>query len=139
MPQIYHWRTLEDGALLLTILGLLSAVQIVLSYYAAFAYMIISTVVLAFVPLGIVLVQTTAVLLLAEVIGSRLFQERRQPGTVLLSTGIVLGLWGSFYTLIFYFSPFTQIAYLVGYIVANTAGALITLILVVLIEWLFKR
>ena len=52
---------------------------------------------------------------------------------------IVLGIWGGFFALIFFYSPFTPLAYMVGYIVANTAGALIVLTLVVFFEWIFRR
>ena len=62
----------------------------------------------------------------------------RRFAIFLLAFLVVLGVWAGFYALIFFYSPWTQLAYLVGYIVANTAGSLIALTLVVLFDWLFR-
>lgn len=154
MSQVYYWRTLDHGAFLLIVLGLLGAVQIFLSFLGAFSYSIISPVLLAFVPLGVILVQAAATAILAEFLGSRVFPQRqprgvpaptptrqyvRQFAIVLLAMLLVLGIWAGFYALIFIYSPWTPLAYFLGYTIANTAGALIALTLVVLIEWLLGR
>lgn len=154
MSQTYFWQKLEDGAMLLIAMGLFGIIQIYLSYVGAFTYLIISPLVLAFVPLGVVLAQATATAVFAELLGTRFFPYRPQRGVpepsasqqylrrfgiFLLAFLIVLAIWVGFYYLIFFYSPWTQLAYLVGYIVGNTAGALIALTLGALLDWLFLR
>jgi hypothetical protein len=154
MSQIYYWNTPEHGALLLIILGLFGAIQIFLSFAGAFIYWIISPIVLTLVPLGVVLAQGTATAVLANLLAVRVFPYRPKRGLsplsplriylrgfaiILLATGLILGIWGGFYALIFFYSPWTQIAYMVGYIIANTASAIIALTLVTLLDWLFRR
>jgi hypothetical protein len=153
MSQAYYWKNLNDGALLLIALAIFGAVQIYLSYIAAFIYLIASPLVLTLVPLGVVLVLSAATALLAELLGSRFFPYHapresqaasptrlylRRFAIVLLATLIVLGIWAGCYYLIFTYVPFTQIAYIVGYIIANVAAALIALILVVLVDYLLS-
>ena len=57
---------------------------------------------------------------------------------MLLAILIILGVWAGFYYLLFTYLPFTQVAYVVGYIVSNVAAALITLILVVLLDYILS-
>jgi hypothetical protein len=154
MSQAYYWKTLDDGALLLIVLGIFGIVQVYLSFVGAFLYQIISSLVLTLVPLGVILVQGAATAILAELFGSRFFPYKVPRGTpsaspsrlylrrfviVLFATIIVFGLWGLCYFLLFTYAPYAQIAYLVGYIIANVAAALITLIIAVLMEFLFSR
>ena len=153
MSQAYFWNTIEDGAFLLIVIGIFGALQIFLSYAGAFVYLITSVIVLAIVPLGVVLAQATATAVLANLLALRVFPYRQRRGVpepsplrkylrrfaiFLLAFLVILAIWGSFYVLIFFYAPWTQIAYLTGYVVANTAGALIALILVVLFDWLFR-
>jgi len=154
MSQAYYWKTLDDGALLLIALGIFGLVQVYLSFLGAYIYSIISSIVLTLIPLGVVLVQAAATALLAELLGSRLFPYQVPRGTpsasprrlylrrfaiLLLAMFIVLGIWTLGYFLLFTFSPFARIAYLVGYIIANVAAALIPLILAILMDFLFGR
>ena len=153
MSQAYFWNTIEDGAFLLIVLGLFGALQIFLSYMGAFVYLITSVIVLAMVPLGVVLAQVTATAVLANLLALRVLPYRQRRGVpepsplrkylrrfaiFLFAFLMILGIWGGFYVLIFFYAPWTQLAYLAGYIVANTAGALIALILVVLFDWIFR-
>ena len=153
MSQAYFWNTIEDGAFILIVLGLFGALQIFLSYTGAYVYFIASVLLLALVPLGVVLAQATATAVLANLLAVRVFPYRQRRGVpepsplrqyfrrfaiFLLAFLIVLGVWVGFYALFFFYSPWTQLAYLVGYIVANTAGSLIALTLVVLFDWLFR-
>ena len=150
MSQAFYWRKLDDGALLILAIAIFGIVQIYLSYLGAFVYLIISSLVLTLVPLGVVLVQAAATALLAELLGSRFFPYQVPRGTppasptrlylrrfaiVLIATLIVLGLWAGFYYLLFNFSVFTQIAYVVGYIVSNAGAALIALILISVLDY----
>ena len=150
MSQAFYWRKLDDGALLLIAMALFGIVQIYLSYVGAYVYLIISSLVLTLVPLGVVLVQATATALLAELLGTRFFSYHTPRGTppaspthlylrrfviLLLATLIVLGLWAGFYYLIFTYSPFTQIAYLVGYIISNVSAGLIALIIIYVLDY----
>ncbi|MFX1540468.1 MAG: hypothetical protein ACFFBX_06830 [Promethearchaeota archaeon] len=154
MSQVYYWNTPEHGALLLLVLGFLGAIQIFLSFTGTFVYLIVSPIVLTLVPLGVVLAQGAATAVLANLFAVRVFPHQPQRGVaplspiriylrgfalVLLAMVFVLGIWGGFYVLIFFFSPWTQIAYVVAYIIANTAGAIIALTLVTLFDWLFRR
>jgi hypothetical protein len=154
MSQAYYWKTLDDGALLLIALGIFGLVQVYLSFLGAFFYSIISSLVLTLVPLGVVLVHGAATAILAELLGSRLFPYHTPRGTpsasptrlylrrfaiLLLAVVIVLGTWALGYFLIFTFSPYAFIAYLVGYIIANVAAALLALILVMVLDFLFSR
>ncbi|MFX1577709.1 MAG: hypothetical protein ACFFCF_11140 [Promethearchaeota archaeon] len=154
MSQAFYWKNLDDGALLLLVLAIFGAVQIYLSYIGAFVFLIISSLVLTLVPLGVVLVQATATVILAELLGSRFFPYESPRGTpavsatrlylrrfaiVLLALLIILGLWAGFFYLLFTFSPYSQIAYLVGYIASNVGAALITLVLTVLVDYLLGR
>ncbi|MFW9985252.1 MAG: hypothetical protein ACFFDJ_01660 [Candidatus Odinarchaeota archaeon] len=154
MSQVYYWNTPEHGALLLLVLGFLGAIQIFLSFTGTFVYLIVSPIVLTLVPLGVVLAQGAATAVLANLFEVRVFPHQPQRGVaplspiriylrgfalVLLAMVFVLGIWGGFYVLIFFFSPWTQIAYVVAYIIANTAGAIIALTLVTLFDWLFRR
>jgi hypothetical protein len=151
MSPAFYWKKLDDGALLILAMAIFGAVQVSLSYLGATLYLIISSLVLTLVPLGVVLVLATATALLAELLGSRFFPYHaprgtpaatptrlylRQLGIVLFATFIVFGLWAVFYYLLFIYSFFTQIAYLVGYIVANVAAALIALTLITLLDFL---
>jgi len=153
MSQAFFWKKLDDGALLLIVIAIFGLVQIYLSYISAFVHLIISSLVLTLVPLGVVLVQATATAVFAELLGSRFFPYRTHRGTppaspirlylrrfaiALFATLIVLGMWAAFYYLLFTYAPFTHIAYLVGYIVSNVAAALITLTLIVLIDYLLS-
>ena len=153
MSQAFFWKKLDDGALLLIAIAIFGAVQIYLSYIAAFSYLILSSLVLTLVPLGVVLAQAAATAILAEFLGSRFFPyhaPRGAPATsptrlylrrfaiALLATLIVLGVWAGVYYLIFNFSYFAQIAYIVGYIVGNVAGALIPLTLVGVVDFLLS-
>ena len=152
MSQAFYWKKLDDGALLLIAIAIFGAVQIYLSYLAAFVFLVLSPLILTLVPLGVVLTQATATAILAELLGSRFFPYRAPRGApvasstrlylrrfaiALLATLIVLGIWAGIYYVIFNFSNFTQIAYIVGYIVANVAAALIPLILIVVVDFLF--
>jgi hypothetical protein len=154
MSQAYYWRTREDAALLVIALGLFGVVQIILSYVMAMVYWIISPVVLSLVPFGVILAQGATVAVLANFLAVRVFPRRVQRGVPqptpvrqysrrfaisLLAIALVLGIWGGIFALIWFFSAWTQIAYLVGYLIANTAGALTALSLVALIDWLFLR
>ncbi|MFW9935526.1 MAG: hypothetical protein ACFFDU_08525 [Candidatus Thorarchaeota archaeon] len=154
MSQAFYWKNLDDGALLLLVLAIFGIVQVYLSYIGAYVFLIISSLVLTLIPLGVVLVQATATAILAELLGSRFFPYESPRGTpaasatrlylrrfaiVLLALLIILGLWAGFYYLLITFSPYSQIAYLVGYITANVGGALITLVLVVLVDYLLSR
>ncbi|MFX1566308.1 MAG: hypothetical protein ACFFCH_09985 [Promethearchaeota archaeon] len=151
MSPVFYWKKLDDGALLILAMAIFGAVQVYLSYLGAMVFLIISSLVLTLVPLGVVLVLATATALLAELMGSRFFPYHaprgtppagptrlylRQLGIVMFATALVLGLWAVFYYLIFTFSPFTHLAYLVGYIVSNVAAALIALILITLLDFL---
>lgn len=154
MSQAYYWRTREDAALLVIALGLFGVVQIILSYVMAMVYFIISPIVLSFVPLGVILAQGATVAVLANFLAVRVFPRREQRGVPqptptrqytrlfalsLLAVAIVLGIWGGIFALIWFSSAWTQIAYLIGYLIANTAGAITALSLVTLIDWLFNR
>ncbi len=154
MSQVYYWNTPEHGALLLIILGLFGAIQIFLSFAGVFIYLIVSPIVLTLVPLGVVLAQGAATAVLANLFAVRVFPYQPQRGStplsslrvylrgfalILLAMVIILGIWGGFYVLIFFFSPWTQIAYVVAYIIGNTASAIIALTLVTLLDWLFRR
>ena len=154
MSQVYYWRTREDAALLVIALGLFGAVQIILSYVMAMVYWIISPVVLSFVPFGVILAQGVTVAVLANFLAVRVFPRREQRGVPqpaptrqytrrlaisLLAAAIVLGIWGGIFALIWFFSAWTQLAYLVGYLIANTAGAITALSLFAFIDWLFNR
>ncbi|MFX0169982.1 MAG: hypothetical protein ACFE89_11585 [Candidatus Hodarchaeota archaeon] len=153
MSQAYFWNTVEDGAFLLIVFGLFGALQIFLSYTGAYIYFIVSPILLAMVPLGVVLAQATATAVLANFFAVRIFPYRprrgvpepsplrqylRRFGIFLLAFLVILIIWAGFYVLIFFYSPWAQLAYLVGYIIANTAGALIALSLAVLFDWLFR-
>ena len=154
MSQAYYWRTREDAALLVIALGLFGVVQIILSYVMAMVYLIISPVVLSIVPFGVILAQGGTVAVLANLLAVRVFPYRVQRGVPqptpvrqysrrfaisLLAVAIVMGIWGGIFALIWYFSAWTQIAYLIGYLIGNTAGALTALSLVTLFDWLFLR
>lgn len=154
MSQAYYWRTREDAALLVIALGLFGVVQIILSYVMAMSYLIISPLVLSFAPFGVILAQGATVAVLANLLAIRVFPHRVQRGVPqptparqylrrfaisILSVAIVLGIWGGIFALIWFFSAWTQIAYLVGYLIANTAGAITALSLVALFDWLFLR
>ncbi|MHA2427457.1 MAG: hypothetical protein ACXADB_05495 [Candidatus Hermodarchaeia archaeon] len=153
MSQAFFWKKLDDGALLLIAIAIFGAVQIYLSYIAAFVYLVLSALVLTLVPLGVVLTQAAATAILAELLGSRFFPYHTPRGSpaasstrlylrrfaiALLATLIVLGIWVGIYYLIFNFSYFTQIAYIVGYIIANVTGALLPLTLIVVVDFLFS-
>ncbi len=153
MSQAFYWKKLDDGALLLIVMAIFGVVQIYLSYLAAFVYLVLSALVLTLVPLGVVLTQAAATAILAELLGSRFFPYRAPRGApaasstrlymrrfaiALLAALIVLGIWAGIYYLIFTFSYFTQIAYIVGYIIANVAGALLPLTLIVVVDFLFS-
>ncbi len=153
MSQAFYWKKLDDGALLLIAIAIFGAVQIYLSYLAAFVYLVLSALVLTLVPLGVVLTQTAATAILAELLGSRFFPYHAPRGSpaasstrlylrrfaiALLAFLIVLGIWAGIYYLIFNFSYFTQIAYIVGYIIANVAGALLPLTLIAVVDFLFS-
>ncbi len=154
MSQAYYWRTREDAALLVIALGLFGIVQTILSYVMAMVYWIISPIVLSFVPFGVILAQGATVAVLANLLAVRVFPRRVQRGVPqpaptrqysrrftisLLAVAIVLGIWGGIFVLIWFFSAWTQISYFVGYLIANTAGALTALSLVALFDWLFLR
>ncbi|MFX1405129.1 MAG: hypothetical protein ACFE9D_11785, partial [Promethearchaeota archaeon] len=149
MSQAYYWKTLDDGGLLIIALGIFGLVQVYLSYLGAFIYSIISSIVLILVPLGVVLVQGTATAILAELLSSRFFSYQVPRGTpsasprrlylrrfaiLLLALLLVLGVWALGYFVLFTYSPFARIAYLVGYIIANVAAALIILIITILLD-----
>jgi hypothetical protein len=154
MSQAYYWKTLDDGALLLIVLGIFGIVQVYLSFVGAFVYYIISSLVLTLVPLGVVLVQGAATAILAELFGSRFFPYKvprgapsaspsrlylRRFAIMLFTAIIVLGFWALCYFLLFTYTPYASVAYLVGYIIANVAAAIITLIIAILLEFLFSR
>lgn len=153
MAQSYYWRTFEDAALLLLLLGILGVIQIVLSYVAYLTLRIASPLLLAFVPLGIVLAQATAAALLANILAPVLLQppqpHRPSPHplrtyllrflVLLCAALIVLGIWDGFYGLYFITTPYNQPSYVVKYTVANTAGALIALIFSAFLDWLLTR
>ncbi|MFX1474013.1 MAG: hypothetical protein ACFFCO_00870 [Promethearchaeota archaeon] len=154
MSVTYYWKTSEGLTYIFTILGLCGLVQLVLSYMAASILYIASPIVLTLVPLGVVLVQVCASVLLAETISSFRTSRRRQtqastpgPGlqflrgfaTIFVAAALVLGIWGLVYTLWFFATPITQPPYLIKYILGNTSGAIIALTLVIVVEWLFKR
>ncbi len=151
MSQAFYWKKLDDGALLIIAIAIFGLVQIYLSYLGAYVYLIISSLVLTLIPLGVVLVQATATALLAELLGSRFFRYHTPRGTppassirlylrrfaiVLLAILIVLGIWAGCFYLLFTYSAFTQIAYIVGYIVSNVGAALIVLILVYVLDYI---
>ncbi len=150
MSQVFYWKNLDDGALLLITIAIFGIVQIYLSYIIASVYLVISTIVLTLVPLGVVLVLATATALLAELFGSRFFPYHvtrgapaasptrlylRRFAMVLLAVLIVLGIWAGCYYLIFTYAPFSRVAYLVGYIIANVVAALIALIIIFLLGY----
>lgn len=152
MSVAYYWRTPDDAALLLLLLGFLGTIQIFLSYAAAYTLNIASPLVLAFVPLGVVLVQTTGSALLANTLHSHLISQRPHPqkaptrplrqyllrfAILLLAAGFVLAVWGIVYVLTIV-SPLVQVN-LVKYIVGNTSGAIISLIFIQLVGFVFRR
>ncbi|MFX1563531.1 MAG: hypothetical protein ACFFDP_09515 [Promethearchaeota archaeon] len=152
MSVAYYWRTVDDAALLILLLGFLGTIQIFLSYSAAYTLYIASPLILAFVPLGVVLVQATGSALLADTLHPLLLSQHRHPHTtptqplrqyflrfaiLLLAAGIILAVWG----LVFFLtlaSPLVPVN-LVKYIVGNTSGAIISLIFVQLVIFFFKR
>jgi hypothetical protein len=152
MSVAYYWRTYDDAALLVLLLGFLGIIQIFLSFSAAFTLYIVSPLVLAFVPLGVVLVQATGSALLANTLHLMLISQRRHPHTtpskpvrqyllrfaiLLLAAGLVLIVWGAVYILTI-ITPLVQVN-LVKYIVGNTSGAIISLIFVQLVSYFFNR
>ncbi len=152
MSVAYYWRTSDDAALLVLLIGFLGVIQIFLSYSAAYTLYIVSPLILAFVPLGVVLVQATGSALLANTLHSILISQRRHPhatpskpvrqyllrfAIILLAAGFVLVIWGAVFAITM-ITPFVQVS-LVKYIVGNTAGAIISLIFAELVGYLFKR
>jgi hypothetical protein len=150
----YYWKTPEDAGILLLLLALLGLVQVGLSNAAVNTLLIASPIVLTLVPLGVVLAQAAGATVLAGALAPWLIPSGR-PGVsapsgarrrssrhfmiALLSTGIILGIWGGVYALAFVSTPSNLPAYLVKYILANAGGAISALALSVLMEWLLKR
>ena len=154
MSTVYYWRTSEGLTYLFILLGFCGLVQVVLSYWAANTLYIASPILLTLVPLGVVLAQVGSSVVLAETIATFRTTRRRQPqpsitnprfqflsgfATLFVAAAIVLAVWGGVYLFWFFATPFNQPAYMVKYVLANTSGAVIALVLVILVEWLFKR
>ena len=155
MSSPYYWKTPEDAAFIMLLLGFLGIIQIFLSYAATtYPLYIASPVVLTLVPLGVVLAQTAGAAILASTLLPLIISIGRQPKSrsarpirqyflrfaiFLLAASIILGIWGLVYALWFLTTPFNQPAYLVKYILANTSGAIIPLIFSFIMNWLFKR
>lgn len=154
MSVAYYWKTLEDAAFLMLLLALLGLIQAGLSYAAVYTLYIASPIVLTLVPLGVVLAQAAGAAVLAGAIAPWLVPAQRPgvsaPGrstrrylrrfTILLvSAGVVLGIWGGVYALAFVATPFNLPPYLVKYILANGGGAISALAFSVLVDWVLKR
>jgi hypothetical protein len=153
MSVVYYWKTSEGLTYIFALLGLCGLVQVVLSFLAAHSLHIASPIVLTLVPLGVVLAQVASTVVLAETISSRTPGRRQAPtpvktprlqflrgfATFFIAAAVVLAVWGLIYLLWFILTPITQPAYLVKYILANTTGAILSLSLVIVIEWFFKR